>query len=255
MPMDHISNESMRSYLLGKLSDDEAAALEEEYFTNRDYFLKIQAEEKTLIADYLDGKLPSADKQYFESRYLQVPLLQRKVEEVRRQRSAPKPATQPSAGISWRMALAFASILLLGFGISIYRSYWSKPPELVARDQPPQAHSVAIRISPGSVKGPNSTTAQFEPPISGSTVNLILELPGQASPIRYQVRISMVDSNGHLMSVWDRPEPLVSPESGQGQVLTLQIAGSLLRPGDYVAEARTPDGTVRETYVYRIKVN
>ena len=139
--------------MLGKLSDDEAASLEEEYFTNRDYFLKIQAEEKTLIADYLDGKLQSADKHYFESRYLQVPLLQRKVEEVRRQRSAPKPATQPSARISCRVALAFASILLLGFGISAYRSYWSKPPELVSRNQPPQAHSViAIRISPGSVK-------------------------------------------------------------------------------------------------------
>ena len=254
MPMDHISNESMRSYLLGKLSDDEAAALEEEYFTNRDYFLKIQAEEKTLIADYLDGKLPSADKRHFESRYLQVPLLQRKVEEVRRQRSAPKPATQPSARISWRVALAFASILLLGFGISVYRSYWSKPPELVSRNQPPQAHSVtAIRISPGSVKGPNSTTAQFEPPSSGSTVNLVLELPGQASPAQCHVRISMVDSNGRWVPVWDNPEPLVSSESGQGQVLTLQIGGSMLRPGDYVAEARTPDGKVRETYVYRIK--
>jgi hypothetical protein len=254
MPMDHISNESMRSYLLGKLSDDEAAALEEEYFTNRDYFLKVQAEEKTLIADYLDGKLPSADKHYFESRYLQVPLLQRKVEEVRRQRSAPRPATQLSARISWRVALAFASILLLGFGLSVYRSYWSKPPELVARNQPPQAPSaLTIRIRPGSVKGPSSTTAQFEPPSGGSAVNLILELPGQASPIRYRVRISMVDSNGRLAPVWDSPEALVSSKSGKDQVLTLQMGGSLLRPGDYVAEARTPDGTVRETYVYRIK--
>jgi hypothetical protein len=244
----------MRSYLLGKLSDDQASTLEEEYFTNRDYLLKIQAEEKTLIADYLDGKLPPADKHYFESRYLQVPLLQRKVEEVRRQRSAPKPATQPSAGISWRVALAFASIVLLGFGISIYRSYWSKPPKLIALHQPPQAHSViAIRISPGSVKGLSSKPAQFELPSSGSTINLILELPGQSSPIRYQVRISIVASNGRWVPVWDSPEPLVSSESGKGQVLTLQLGSSLLRPGDYVAEARTPDGKVRETYVYRIK--
>jgi hypothetical protein len=78
-------------------------------------------------------------------------------------------------------------------------------------------------------------------------------LPGQASPVQCRVRISMVESNGHWMPVWDSPGPLVSSESGQGQVLTLQIGGSLLRPGDYVAEAMTPDGTVRETYVYRIK--
>ena len=56
------------------------------------------------------------------------------------------------------------------------------PPELGARDQPPQAHSViAIRISPGSVKGVGSTTAQFKPPSNGSTINLIFELPGQSS--------------------------------------------------------------------------
>ena len=254
MPMDHISNEFMRSYLLGKLSDDEAAALEEEYFTNRDYFLKIQAEEKTLIADYLDGKLPSADKQYFESRYLQVPLLQSKVDEVRRQRSAPTSATRPSVWNSWHVAFALASMLLFGFGIWVYRSHLAKPPELVARDQPPQTHpAIAIRISPGSTKGPGSTTAQFGPPSNGSTINLILELPGQSSPVRCQMRISMVDSNGRWVPVWDSPESLVSSDSGKGQVLTLQMGGSLLRPGDYVAEAWTPDGKVRETYVYRIK--
>jgi len=104
MAMDHISNESMRSYLLGQLPDDQAAVLEEEYFSNREVFLKIQSVETALIADYLDGGLSFAEKQRFESRYLQTPLLKKKVEAVRQQRNAVKPSVQPSIWTSWRLA-------------------------------------------------------------------------------------------------------------------------------------------------------
>jgi hypothetical protein len=253
MPMDHISNESMRSYLLGQLSDDEATALEEEYFINRDSLLKIQAAETALIADYLDGSLRPAEKQHFESRYLHVPLLQRKVEEVRQQRRMPRPVAQPSIWINWRVAFAIASILVLAFGILAYRSHLATPPELVARNQPPETHSViAIRISPGSVKGINSKPAQFNPPMSDSAISLVLELPGQSSSARCRVRISRVNSGGRWVPVWTSPQPLVSSVDGDGQALTVRLDNALVQPGDYVVQTTSSDSGISETYLYRV---
>src|SRR5947207_1644652 len=98
--MEHISNDSMRAYLLGQLPDDQAAALEEEYFVNRAFFLKVQSEEATLIADYLDGTLSPAEKLSFESRYLRIPELQCRVEEIRRRRVLGKPVPWTR----WRLA-------------------------------------------------------------------------------------------------------------------------------------------------------
>lgn len=209
-----------------------------------------------MIADYLDGNLPSAEKRYFEGRYLRIPQLQRKVDEVRRQRNVLRPATRPPVWTNWRVAFALASILLLGFGIWIYRSHLTKPAELAARNQPPQANSaISIRISPGSVKGIDSKPAQFEPPANGSTIHLILELPGQLSPAQCQVKISMVGPDGRWVPVWSSPEPLRSSFDGTGQALTIKLVGAALQPGDYVVEAWTPNGEVRETYVYRVKKN
>jgi len=68
--MDHKSHEAMRAYLLGLLSDDQAASLEEEYFVSRALFLRVQSEETVLIADYLDDRLRGREKRGFETRYL-----------------------------------------------------------------------------------------------------------------------------------------------------------------------------------------
>jgi hypothetical protein len=254
MAIDHISNEAMRSYLLGRLPDDQATALEEEYFSNRDFFLKIQSEETALIVDYLDGKLSSADKQHFEDRYLQVPLLQRKVEEVRRQRNTLKPALHPSIWTGWRVAFALAAVLVFGLGISVYRLRVTNQHGSLAGNS--QTHSViAIRISPGLTKGSDSTPTQIEPPSDGSTVNLILELPGRSAPAQCQVRISLMGPDGHWAPVWTSSGLLTSSADGNGQVLTLQIDGALQHPGDYSVDAWSPDGEVRETYSYQVKRN
>lgn len=252
MTMDHISDKAMRSYLLGQLRDDQAAALEEEYFSNRDCLLKIQTAETALIADYLDGTLTSAEKQRFEDRYLKVPLLQKKVEDVRRQRNALKPAPQPISR-GWRIAFALAVVFVIGLGIWVYRLKTAGPPGIAAGILPSQVHSViGVRISPGQTKGENTKQVQFLAPESGSTINLILELPGQFSPVQCQVRIFLVGSNRDWVPVWSSTEPLSSSRDGDSQVLTLQIGGSLLQPGDYVVEVKSPDGQVQEEYVYRV---
>lgn len=250
--MDHISNESMKAYLLGQLPEDQAAVLEEKYFTNREFFLQVQSAETALISDYLDGSLPSAEKQRFESRYLQVPLLQRKVEEVRQQRAAQPSVVRTSIWFQLRLAFGIAAVLVLTLGLWLYRSRSANPPG--AGPMQPQVQSViAVHLSSGTVKGPEGQEMQFEPPTHGATINLVLELPAQSSQVQCQVKISHVDADSRLITVWNSPGPILSSREGDTQVLTLQIGGSLLEPGDYVAEAWTSGREVQETYSYRIR--
>lgn len=285
MPKDHIPIEAMRAYLLGTLSDDEAAALEQEYFVNRSLFLRIQSEETALIEDYLDGKLSPADKQRFEGRYLQIPDLQHKMAEVRSQRVAIREEKQPPVRFSWRLAVAAALVVGLALGIWLYRSRISQP-ELRATGQlptgvqspvqpPATEHTLAaILLSPGHTKGSGSTSVQLKQPAPGSTVHLILELPGQASSVQRSVRISVVKPDESRELVWNSPGPLMSvafrtPDSsysnsslhhggplgnspGRSQMLSLSLPAAIFNPGDYVIETWTTTGRTHETYVYRV---
>lgn len=270
MLKNHIPVEAMRAYLLGALSDDEAAALEEEYFVNRNFFLRIQSEETALVADYLDGKLSPTDRQRFEGRYLQIPHLQRKIAEVRSQRVAIREEKQPSFRFSWRMALAAALVVGLALGIWLYRSRLNRP-EMRATGQPPTGAQLpvqppaiehvltAILLRPGVTKGSGSTSVQFKQPAPGSTVNLILELPGQVSSVQRRIRISMVKPDENHDLVWSSPVPISSnsPHFGLGghsprQILNLFLPATAFKPGDYVIETLTTTGRTDETYVYRV---
>jgi hypothetical protein len=244
----------MRAYLLGLLPDDQAAALEEEYFVNRASLLTLKSAEEDLIGEYLAGRLPPAEKRHFEKRYLHVPELRRRVEEVRREHIAAQPVVKPSFWNAWRLALAATPVLVVfAFAVWGFRSHQAKPAELVASGPTPQTGPpLSIRISPGSTKGVDSKSVQFEQPASGSIVNLILELPGQTSTLRCKVRISSVEAEGGWLALWNSPEPVVSTRTPTGQALTLPIGSSLFRPGDYVVEAWTSDGQFSATYVYRV---
>jgi hypothetical protein len=241
----------MKAYLLGQLPEDQAAVLEEEYFTNREFFLQMQSAETALISDYLDGSLSPEEKQRFESRYLQVPLLQSRLEEVRRQRTVPPSAARAFLRPHLRLAFGTAAVLVLVLGIWLYRSRPANP--RVGGPQP-QVQSVAVvHLAPGLIKGPGAQQAQFDPPRNGHAINLVLELPAQSSPVQCQIKISRVSAEGRWTTVWNSPGPILSSRENNSQVLALQIGGSLLQPGDYIAEARVAGGEMQETYSYRIR--
>jgi hypothetical protein len=253
MPMDHISNESMRAYLLGQLPDDQATAVEEEYFINRTFFLKMQSVETALIADYLDGRLWQTEKQLFEGRYLRVPALQQKLEDIKRQRLEDTPAAEPAFWWgSWRLALVATSIVVLFLGIWVYRSRIAGHPTLIAGGQTSTQPILSIHLRPNLTKGPDSGSMQFEQPANGSTLNLVLELPGQSSPVQCQARISIVKPDGRWDAVWNSPQALTSTAAGGIQELTVPLGGLLLHAGDYVVEIWSSDGGIRESYVYRV---
>src|SRR6266566_694368 len=106
MNPDHIVLiEPVRAYLLGKLDDQTASVLEQRYFTDRSFFLRVREIETALIQDYVAGRLASTDKHLFENRYLTVPEMRRRLEEVRRLGGTPVHDVAHQSASSWRPVL------------------------------------------------------------------------------------------------------------------------------------------------------
>jgi hypothetical protein len=172
MGMDQTIAGPMRAYLLGLLADDKASALEEEYFVNRAVLLRLQSEERALIADYLDGRLRSEEKRPFESRYLKMPELQRKVNEARSQHSAFRPAAKPWTRMMRPVAAgaAFAMVLCLGIGVWAFYHWEKKPAQQVAQVQPAeptQGGTESAQATHGDTGGQGSLLPESNPVVSG----------------------------------------------------------------------------------------
>ena len=243
----------MRAYLLGALPEDQASAVEQEYFSNRSFFLQVLSEEMSLIADYLDGHLTETDRRRFEARYLQQPDLRRKVEDVRFQRAA-APETRPGfSWTGWHLALAAGLVFVAGIGGWVYHQRRvSQEPPLVAQSRPVALGEITVNLSPGIVKGKDSRMAQFELPTANTKVRLLLELPGQSSSISGGVALSAIDAEGHWNRVWSSPKSVESTATRGGQQLTLLLDGSLFHRADYMIEITAPERRVREVYVFRV---
>src|SRR6059058_3499977 len=68
-----------RQYLLGELSEQDGAKVEEEYFEDDEAFEKLSAVEDELIDAYTLGQLSSAERQRFEQRLLLSPAQRERV--------------------------------------------------------------------------------------------------------------------------------------------------------------------------------
>ena len=110
----------MTHYVLGQLSDEERARLEEEYFANSDLFEEIVAAENDLIDAYVAGKLSGNDLLQFEIHFLNTPEHEERVAfaksmlstKPRQELSSPMAVQASPSLISIRRA-AMASIFLL----------------------------------------------------------------------------------------------------------------------------------------------
>lgn len=271
MHTDHISHESMRAYLLGLLSADEAFALEEEYFVNRAVFLKVQAEERALIADYLNGNLRSREKQTFEQRYLEVPARRSKVDAARREQAALRQNVQPKLSLTWGLSFAVALIVIVAIGIWIYETRVKSHQNSVTQNQPnsspqiqpkPENSFATLYLLPGLTKGPGSPGQELQQPVAGSTVNLVLALPRRSISSDRTVQIFKVGADDSLTLVRsEKIRPSISrklhlmggnPLSNTELTLQLVVPSTLFQPGDYIVRARTADNKARQTYTYHV---
>jgi len=117
-------------YLLGEMTDEERARVEERFFLDPDYLEELHALEEELIRDYLQGRLSDRERKGIEVVYLDSPHLSRRVEfsssligHLSRERIAPREnrlslwqsllASVRLQKPAVRISLAAASIILL----------------------------------------------------------------------------------------------------------------------------------------------
>src|ERR1035441_7497471 len=95
--------------------------IEERYFTDRAFFLSVQSVETALIEDYLSERLSPSSKKRFESRYLAVPELRRRVDEVRKKQVPVQIVGGQLRGARLRLVAAALLLCLGGSALWLYR--------------------------------------------------------------------------------------------------------------------------------------
>jgi hypothetical protein len=81
---------------------------------------------------------------------------------------------------------------------------------------------------------------------------VVLDLPGESSPVDCLARISALGPNGERKIVWSTDGTIQSVPDGGGRKLTLELNSSALPTDDYIVEILSPDSQVRESYVLRV---
>lgn len=250
MSREHISSEPVRSYLLGILDQDSAASIEDRYFTDRGFFLFVRAAETALIEDYLAGRLAPSIRVRFESRYLSVPDLRRRLNEVR-ERQVPAPIIVGQLRYArFRLVVATLLVCLGSAAFWLYRDrmrFNSLPTSTGARPV-----LATISLSPGLLKDQAARSTQLRALSARGDVRLKLDLPGQTTQMFCSAQVSVASPDGTWKRVWSTPQPVWSMPSQGGQELDLVFDASMLGRGDYLVEVDGTDKQVQETYVFRV---
>jgi hypothetical protein len=251
MDIRHKQDEPVRAYLLGMLDNWHAVALEQRYFVDRDFFDRVRDAETTLIEDFIEHRLSAAEKLHFEKRYLEVPDLARRVEEVRKAFAI----TQPAAGRAraWQLSLAVSMLILLLAGGVVYRRARQRSVES-GSGLPQVAVNISVVnvwLTPGVTKSATAHSVVIAPPPRGTVVKLSLELPGRHSTEGYQALVALIGDDGRRSRIWTSGiiRPVAAPS---GSVLTVDLAPNLLRSGDYMVEVGLPERDTLETYLFRV---
>jgi hypothetical protein len=248
MASEHIElMELLKAYLLEELPHENAEAVELRYFQDRTFLYRVQAAEGALIKDYLDGRLAGPRRARFEARYLTVPELRAQVESARLACAAV--ARPVRLGVRWQYLPAAAVVVLvvLGGGVLVSRRGQAPVPAVLKNAASP---AVLVALSPGLVKGSQST-AEFTLPPAGGSVRFVLDLPGRNSTADYAVHAALVEADGQRRRVWETRQPVRSVASGTGQSLSVDADSAAFTTGDYVLEIAALDGRVQETYTFR----
>jgi hypothetical protein len=231
------------------LGEKSTVSLEERYFTDRRFFLFVQAVETALIQDYLAGRLAPSVKSRFEARYLSVPELRLRLEEVRGTQTRPH---VPRRKIPDARLLMAAVILVCVGGAALWIYHNHTRFDSLPTSTPARPVLATLSLSPGLLKGDGVEPARLAPVSRKGDVAFILELPGQDLETLCSAKLSRALPDGLWVSVWSTPQPVWSRTSQREQQLTLRVDTSVLTRGDYLLEVVGNGSKVRETYSFRV---
>lgn len=150
----------IREYLLGRLTEAECEALEDQFFGDSELMNRIDAAERALIQEYLGQRLSAEDRAAFESHFLRSTAARRKVEESRTvaeyfRRSARR-------RIVPRMALAATVLLLAAVTTYLAMDRRRTRTEMAARREPRLTATVRFaefEVTPGRNRSSGSDPA------------------------------------------------------------------------------------------------
>jgi hypothetical protein len=275
----------LRRYVLGAAADEEAAAIEREYFESADALDRVRAAEDDLIDDYVSGQLQPEERQAFERFYRRTPAHGHRVAVARAlARVASARSNERSRQVAWWRTAAAAALVLLAVGGAWLRqagggrattqdspaprveptaqvSPSAAPDAQAANPVPPSSARptdrapvvVAISVSPILVRGDHAAAATIAP----GTDIVRLRLQGgvahlRASPTRAVVRTVAG------REVWQgrASRPAGRNAAEQQELARIDIPAARLRPDDYVIELRgiDPAGTTIELHQYFLSV-
>lgn len=267
-----------RRYLLGEASDEECAALEQEYLEHETALDRVAAAEDDLIEDFLSGHLSPSDRDRFEKTYLSSPHHRLRVATVRRlmaQAGGLQPARPQGrkSVLSWTRVnrgplLALAASLLVIASVALWRSSLLRRPEgEIAGTPAPQAvpaspdrpasppakapRLFALTLSPVTVRGGDETPSIAIP---SGTDTLVIRFESEMDGRKLVARRASVRTvSGD--ELWQGP---VTPDAGPppGTVARIDVPAATLPADDYLVTlyGTDPSGVEREWARYFLRL-
>lgn len=238
--------EDLRLYLLGLLPAEERQALEERILTNESDYDEVFIAEEELIDDYLANTLSDAERQAFDLHFMNPPERQEDLRFARALKTyvsandtdVIEPATIkenstilvskperhyfggwiPAPGFSLRIALAVATVLLIG--VLLWVGYRNLAPH-----GPTQM--IAVTLTGAAVTREGGSVQTVTLPAGEVSVEFNLLLPSAPFEI-YQAALR--DANGNVILTGEK----MKRSSGTAaQKIVVNVPGNSLPNGDY----------------------
>ena len=237
----HNNMENVRKYLLGTLTDRDAAAIEEQSFLNKKAFDEIEVAERVLIEDYLAGRLTPDERAAFEAKYLHVPFLRKKLEAVRNE--------GPLFGPKLILRIAGAlTVLTIAFA-ALWRTQHGKSTSSLSTVTHPAHHATVILNLAPILKKDGGVAPQITLPAPDTQLVIQAELATLAAESNYPAHLYRLEQDSR-QEVWHGN---AQPSADKRQAI-MTLDASVLRLGDYLLELEVQGGKSQEDYFFTVIV-
>jgi hypothetical protein len=119
MKQSTFTDQLLRRYLLGELSEDERARFQDNYFADNDLFEELLVVEEELIDDYVRGGLSAKERQQFVERFMSTAEGRERIEFSRVLKKAAGTQTQTASEVRRQSFWQSASTWLAGAGVGM----------------------------------------------------------------------------------------------------------------------------------------
>lgn len=250
------NHETIKNYLLGQMSEQEASEIETRLLTDREFYDELSIVEDELIDQYLGDALSDTDRLSFEAHFVSSPERRQKVRFARAlKKHVSESAPQGDESTSSRSLFTYlfrkpaipiavaAMLLVIVGGRYVTQKYW---PEATGR-------VLAVELIPGPLTRGEGEVRTFSIASDVGTVQLQLSLPKN----EYQTYEAVVRDSSL--------RPVITAGNLKAQTInnfaavTLDINANLLPAGDYrVNLSGTTAGGVTEsvaTFAFIVRAN